>query len=69
MSCASKSIDLFMNLPGAEVCPTSMKNLVRSSLIQNVFRVGLMTIALVFVLVPRVASAHAVVCPVLAGDQ
>jgi copper resistance protein C len=61
MSCASKSIDLFMNLPGPEVCPTSMKNLFRSSPNQNVFRVGLTTIALVLVLVPRVASAHAVV--------
>ena len=62
MSCASKSIGLFMNLVGAEVCPTSMKNLFRSSLIQNVFRVRLMTaIAVVLVLVPRVASAHAVV--------
>jgi methionine-rich copper-binding protein CopC len=50
-----------MNLPGPEVCPTGMKNLFRGSHIQNVFRVGLMTIALVLVLVPRVASAHAVV--------
>jgi hypothetical protein len=38
-----------------------MKNLSRSSLIQNVLRAGLMTIALVLVLVPRVVSAHAVV--------
>ena len=37
------------------------EELFRSSLIQNVFRVGLMTITLVVTLVPRVASAHAVV--------
>ena len=69
MSCGSKSFYLFMNLPGAEVCPTSMKNLFRSSLIQNVFRVGLVTIV-----AGRYAGSSCGLGargggPVLAGDQ
>jgi methionine-rich copper-binding protein CopC len=62
MSCASKSTDLFLNLPGGEVCPTRMKKYSRGPLMQNAFRVGLAAaIALAFLMVPRVASAHAVV--------